>query len=272
MFASSRSRWLLGLASASLYATVFALVLLVEEPGLGTGHLFYLAVMLLAMATGPAAGAAGGMLASGLFTVGVLANPSLPSMTLVSFGTAIRLVTFVMVGFAFGLFASRNRAALSKLTELAERDHLTGLLNSRGFEKALSRRIEQGRTFGLLYGDVDSLKQINDTHGHAEGDRVIKQAASLLQSSVRSGDVVARLGGDEFAALVETRTDAEAEQLVRRLEDALRREGAGITLGWALYPAGAVDGYGLVHAADKRLYQRKALRPDRRTLRLAAES
>jgi diguanylate cyclase (GGDEF)-like protein len=271
MFASSRSRWLLGLASASLYATVFVLVLLVEKPGLGTGHLFYLAVMLLAMATGPVIGAAGGALAAVLFTVAVLANPNLPSLTLVSLGTGIRACTFVIVGFAFGLFASRNRAALSQLTVLAERDHLTGLLNSRGFEKALSRRIEQGRPFGLLYGDVDSLKQINDTHGHAEGDRVIKQAASLLQSSVRAGDVVARLGGDEFAALVETRSDAEAEQLVRRLEDALRKEGAGITLGWALYPAGAADGYGLVHAADKQLYQRKALRPDRRMLRLAAE-
>jgi diguanylate cyclase (GGDEF)-like protein len=272
MFASSRSRWLLGLASACLYAIVFALALFVERPGLGTGHLFYLAIMLLAMATGPAVGAAGGALAAALYTGAVLVNPHLPPMSLLTEGTVIRLVTFVIVGFAFGLFASRNRAALSQLTVLAERDHLTGLLNSRGFEKALGRRIEQGRPFGLLYGDVDSLKQINDTHGHAEGDRVIKQAASLLQSSIRAGDVVARLGGDEFAALVETRTDAEAEQLVRRLEDALRREGAGITLGWSLYPAGAADGYGLVHAADKRLYQRKALRPDRRTLRLAAES
>jgi diguanylate cyclase (GGDEF)-like protein len=267
VFASARSRWLLVAASACAFAVVFALVLLVERAGLGTGHLFYLAIMLLAMATGPWTGAAGGALAAALYSAAVLLSSSLPSATLLTFGTGIRLVAFVVVGTVVGHFASRNRAAVLQLKALAERDHLTQLLNSRGLDEALSRRVAAGRPFGLLYGDIDSLKRINDAHGHAEGDRVIRRTAG---STVRCGDVLARVGGDEFAALVETATEAEAEELALLLEQALAGEELGITLGWAVYPTGAADGLSLVHAADKRLYERKAQKPDRRSRRLAA--
>jgi diguanylate cyclase (GGDEF)-like protein len=270
VFASARSRWLLVAASACAFAVVFALVLLFERAGLGTGHLFYLAIMLLAMAAGPWTGAVGGALAAALYSAAVLLSSSLPSATLLTFGTGIRLVAFVVVGTVVGHFASRNRAAVLQLRALAERDHLTQLLNSRGLDEALSRRVAAGRPFGLLYGDIDSLKRINDAHGHAEGDRVIRRTAEVLRSTVRSGDILARVGGDEFAALVETATEAEAEELALRLEEALAGEELGITLGWAVYPTGAADGLSLVHAADKRLYERKAQKPDRRSRRLAA--
>ncbi len=269
VFASVRSRWLLACTSACVFGVVYMLVLVFERPGLGTGHLFYLAIMLLAMATGPSTGAVGGLLAAALYSVGVVGNPHLPPASLVTLATTIRLVTFVVVGFAFGWFATRNRAALLELKDLAERDHLTGLLNSRGFEEALATRMTTGRAFGLLYGDIDYLKRINDANGHAEGDRAIRRAAVLLQDSVCSGDVVARVGGDEFAALVSTRSENEAWELVQQLENALHNQGADITLGWAVYPTEATDALGLGRLADKRLYERKTLKPNRPALRLA---
>lgn len=270
MFASERSRRLLLAAAAFVYAAVFVLVLALEQPGLGTAHLFYLAILLLAMAGGPWSGAAGGVIAAALFTLAVFLNSTIPSASLLTYGTGIRLVTFVVVGTVVGVFARGNRLAFAQLKALAERDHLTQLLNSRGLDEALTRRVARGTPFGLLYGDIDSLKRINDQHGHAEGDRLIKRVAELLQASMRTGDVVARVGGDEFAALVETSTDAEARELAQRLEQTLAEAGLGITLGWAQYPDLAADGTSLVHAADKRLYERKTSKPDRRSRRLAA--
>jgi diguanylate cyclase (GGDEF)-like protein len=270
VFASERSRRLLLAASAFVYAAVFALVLLVEQPALGTAHLFYLAILLLAMAGGPWSGAAGGVIAAGLFTAAVVLNSSFSSASLLTYATGIRLVAFVVVGTVVGVFARGNRMAFAQLKALAERDHLTQLLNSRGLDDALTRRVARGKPFGLLYGDIDSLKRINDQHGHAEGDRLIKHVAELLQASVRARDVVARVGGDEFAAVVETRSDAEARELALRLEQTLAEAGLGITLGWAQYPDVATDGTSLVHAADKRLYERKTSKPDRRSRWLAA--
>jgi diguanylate cyclase (GGDEF)-like protein len=270
VLATLRSRILLVAAAAFVYPVVFASVLVVERPGLGIGHLFYLAIMLLAMATGPWWGAAGGVLAAFLYTAAVLVNPHLPPASLLTYATSIRLVTFVVVGAVVGLFACRNRAAVLQLTVLAERDHLTGLLNSRGLEEELGRRVALGVPFGLLYGDIDSLKWINDSLGHGEGDRVIKRTAEVLAASLRSRDAVARVSGDEFAALVDTATDSEVEELAVRLERTLADEGLGITLGWAAFPDAAEDAISLVHKADKRLYERKARKPDRRSRRLAA--
>jgi diguanylate cyclase (GGDEF)-like protein len=270
VFASLRSRRLLLAASVLVYAAVFVLVLVVELPGLGTAHLFYLAILLLAMAGGPWLGAAGGVFAAALFTAAVILNSSIPSASLLTFGTGIRLVAFVVVGTVVGIFARGNRTALAQLRALAERDHLTQLLNSRGLDDELTRRIARGKPFGLLYGDIDALKRVNDEHGHAEGDRLITRVAGLLAASVRVGDVVARVGGDEFAALVQTNSHAEAGELARRLEQIHAEAGLGITLGWAQFPDEATDGTSLVHAADKRLYERKTSKPDRRSRRLAA--
>ncbi len=240
-----------------LFVGIFFLVVFVERPGLGTGHLFYLAILLAALAGGPLTGAVGGAIASGLYSTAIWLNPHTPSASLLTTVTSIRLVMFVIVGAAFGWFATRNRSALTELQNLAQRDHLTGLLNSRGFDDELTRRASAKHGFTLLFGDIDFLKHINDTEGHAAGDHAISSATNLLADSLRGDDVVARIGGDEFAALVSTTTKADAEELIDRLEHTLAQQKSAVTFGWAIYPDESEDPFALARIADKRLYQRK---------------
>lgn len=273
MFATAKDRRLLALASACLFAFSFFAVAYLERPGLGTGHLFYLAILLLAFAGGPTTGVLGGAAAAALYASAMLLNPHTPSASVLTISTSIRLLTFVVVGFAFGWFASRNRSSLAELKALADHDHLTGLLNTRGFDDALARYAATTDGFVLLFGDIDGLKQINDTLGHAEGDRAIRKAADLLASSLRAEDVVARVGGDEFAALVPTRVVADGQERVESLERGLAEQGSPVTFGWAVYPIESEDTFELARIADKRLYDRKArtgAADSRHTIRLAA--
>jgi len=98
------------------------------------------------------------------------------------------------------------RAQMAALETRAEIDPLTDVLNRRGFERELKRSLAHikryGTTAALLYIDLDGFKAVNDRHGHAAGDAVLKAVASVLVGSVRASDTVARLGGDEFAALL----------------------------------------------------------------------
>ena len=108
-----------------------------------------------------------------------------------------------------------------QLDYLSTHDALTGLLNRRWLEEALKRtagRVQRGSAAALLWLDVDNLKVINDSLGHAAGDRALSTVASLIREHSRPGDVVARVGGDEFAVLLD---DAPPE-LALALADKLR--------------------------------------------------
>jgi diguanylate cyclase (GGDEF)-like protein len=119
-----------------------------------------------------------------------------------------------------------RRAADRRTAELeviAFHDELTGLLNRRGFfavaESQLARAQRLQRRAVLLFVDLDHLKHVNDAHGHASGDALIRDAAAVLQAAF-GDEVVARLGGDEFVALVVT-DEPDAEQVLARLGEAL---------------------------------------------------
>ncbi|MBC8339445.1 MAG: GGDEF domain-containing protein [Rhodospirillales bacterium] len=110
------------------------------------------------------------------------------------------------------LIAEQKRRLLH-FEQLAVTDELTGLLNRRGFEAEITRTMAGARRYQekgvLLYIDLDGFKPVNDTHGHAAGDAVLRHVAKLLKDNVRETDFVGRLGGDEFAVLL-TRTTWEA--------------------------------------------------------------
>ncbi len=99
-----------------------------------------------------------------------------------------------------------ERQMAEELRKLADVDPLTEVNNRRGFVLAaraqLARVQQEGRGAALLFVDLDGLKSINDTHGHAIGDQAIRRIASLLKASVHGPDVVGRVGGDEFCALL----------------------------------------------------------------------
>ncbi len=172
----SRRRLLVG-TSAVLYALVFSALLFSERTDLGIGRFFYLAIAVLALATGPLAGAAAGLLAVALYSIAVIQNPQVPTSLLWSSPNGYPLRDLRR---ARGCSWARSRRATATCSTssayLAERDPLTGLGNSRSFGNAIEERFDGGRPFALLIGDMDSLKQINDEFGHAVGDEIAQAA------------------------------------------------------------------------------------------------
>ncbi len=114
------------------------------------------------------------------------------------------------------------KAEIKHLRTLSITDEATGLLNRRGFTRALSRAVERGRRYGetgaLLLIDLDGFKAVNDAHGHAAGDQVLSYVARVLRKSVRRIDDVARIGGDEFAVLLNHTLPRHAEERAAVIE------------------------------------------------------
>ncbi len=108
----------------------------------------------------------------------------------------------------------------------------------------------------LLQLDVDRVKAVNDTLGHAAGDRVLTQVVDVTTGSTRSADVVGRLGGDEFAVLLAGAGAAEAARFGDRLGEGLTG-GVTLSVGQACFPDDARDAEALHAAADAVLYARK---------------
>jgi len=165
--------------------------------------------------------------------------------------------------------------ALAKIEHLqasAETDFLLGVLNRRGFERELGRAVayitRYRATGALIVIDVDRLKPINDSFGHAAGDDVLKAVVGVLQRQVRASDVVARLGGDEFVLLLWNLTEADALMKSLQIETAIdqlsfnfkgRAVSAGASAGIALLAPG-VDPGNALEAADLAMYARKRQR------------
>jgi diguanylate cyclase (GGDEF)-like protein/PAS domain S-box-containing protein len=111
-----------------------------------------------------------------------------------------------------------------QLKEMALIDSLTGLANHRAFVERLNQAHARGRRLNhavvVLYADVDHFKQINDTHGHAAGDAILRDVADRLRARFRTDDTIARLGGDEFAVVCED-FSGDLQNLTERLHDVL---------------------------------------------------
>jgi diguanylate cyclase (GGDEF)-like protein len=222
------------------------------------------AIAVLALASGPKMGVLGGVLATVLYALGIVLNPSIPPTEVPTESTAFRLITYTAIGLLIGWYAQRNQGLLAELRVLAERDYLTGLPNTRAFEAAITRRLEAGTPFALLIGDMDRLKAINDEHGHSEGNDTLRRLADALGGALGGDDEVARVGGDEFAVLTASRSSEDAGRVAARLETVLVASGIAITFGWSVSPQEGVNALSLYRAADERLYARKLIRGGRR--------
>lgn len=128
---------------------------------------------------------------------------------------------------------SQQRQLTELLTYQASHDALTELLNRREFERRVERMLAHaalgGPTCALLYVDLDQFKLINDTSGHAAGDHLLTQLATLMREQLRTGDVLARLGGDEFGVLA---CDVHDEAGARLVAERLRQHIHGFTFVW----------------------------------------
>jgi diguanylate cyclase (GGDEF)-like protein/PAS domain S-box-containing protein len=161
------------------------------------------------------------------------------------------------------------------LRSLSLTDELTGLYNRRGFstlaERHLSLARRKGQDLLLVLADIDGLKPINDTFGHAAGDQVVIDAATVLKGTYRRVDIIARIGGDEFTAFpVEAGPDS-ADILMNRLQENIAKHNARYTRPFRLSmsvgigrinPADCPNVQRLLAEADRELYRRKRDRKD----------
>ncbi|WP_341937933.1 sensor domain-containing diguanylate cyclase [Marinimicrobium sp. C2-29] len=178
----------------------------------------------------------------------------------------------VRIGVARDVTALRQ--AEDKLRFLAHHDPLTGLTNRLLFhdrlESALSAAHRHQSSLALLFLDLNDFKYINDTHGHAMGDRVLCMIAGRLEGCVRETDTVARMGGDEFTVLLTDIQSVEAvydkvEEIIATVTAPLGAEFGNIktpscSIGVACYPADGEDADTLLSHADDNMYQLKRRR------------
>ncbi len=249
----------------ALYATVFTAFIVFEVPGLGLGHFFYIPVALLALACGARIGLVSGVLATALYALAIYLTPRLPTRDAFTAATVIRLFTYSSCGALIGWFANQHRRHLERLRELAERDFLTNLLNTRVFDEALAHRCLAGRPFLLLLGDMDNLKLVNDTHGHAAGNTELRRLADALTQAIGPEDELARVGGDEFAILTNAGV-TDAAHLCTRLRAALAAQELQMTFGWAAQPEDGLGPLELFRKADDRLYAAKLIQRNHRVV------
>ncbi len=119
------------------------------------------------------------------------------------------------------------QSLIDSLCEMSSRDALTGLVNRRQFELSLAREIDRVARSGepalLLMLDIDHFKRVNDSHGHAAGDEVIRAVAEALAESVRPMDLVARIGGEEFAVILPNCAPAFGQAVAERIRSKVER-------------------------------------------------
>jgi len=166
-----------------------------------------------------------------------------------------------------------DRRVLDAIHTLATTDDLTGLHNRRGFfllaEQQWRLAVRKKRELALLYVDLDTLKRINDTHGHAAGDDAIRKTGEILSAACRDCDIVARLGGDEFAVLMVESTEAGVERVRTGIERALASHNSSgrrlyrlsISLGISRFGGGETPSLQeMLAEADRRMYETKRRR------------
>ena len=195
-------------------------------------------------------------------------NPEL--LTLLG-GTLDALLLAFALAHKLRLLVQDKELAMQQLNRSiiqAHTDHLTGIANRHAFDDQLARRhadAQGGREEGglaLLLIDLDGLKSVNDRHGHARGDALLRDFAQGLAQLLREGVAVFRLGGDEFTILAPPREVDGLLAALQQLEGALRQRGypqAGASVGWAL-AAESPSSDQMLALADQRMYQHKNAR------------
>jgi diguanylate cyclase (GGDEF)-like protein len=158
------------------------------------------------------------------------------------------------------------KRALRNLKEETIRDPLTGLYNRRFLgdymRRELIRAKREGGRIAVIMVDLDRFKQINDTAGHAAGDLVLMEIATLLKRHIRGSDIACRYGGEEFTLVLPNATPESAHRKAEAIRSAIREDRDKLlevtaSLGIAFFPDHAADAESLLRAADEALYEAK---------------
>ena len=184
---------------------------------------------------------------------------------------AAQLAPVLLVAYITTMFSADIRYGLNRAKLLSETDELTGLYNMRGFVVIANRLFAQAQRYeraaSFLMLDSDSLKQVNDRHGHEAGNRLLQHVVKAVQGQLRATDVAARYGGDEFVVMLPDTPARGALEVAERIRQAVEtapftteagRVPCTVSIGVASYPQ---DGRGiesLLARADRALYEAKA--------------
>jgi diguanylate cyclase (GGDEF)-like protein len=195
----------------------------------------------------------------------------------------IQLVNVEMVNFTYeeqfflqalcdyAAIAIENARAVEKIQELTITDDCTGLYNARHLYKTLETEVYRSARFGyefsVLFIDLDHFKQVNDTHGHLIGSKLLAEIGYLIKAQLRLIDFAFRYGGDEFVVLLPQTSKDAALVVARRLRDSLRasmfckEEGLNLnvraSMGLATYPHDAKSPNDIIRQADEMMYMVK---------------
>ena len=177
---------------------------------------------------------------------------------------------FLLVLKPFQAYIAELQAMKKILNQEVITDELTGLLNRRGLFTIAQNQCELATrndfNMSFIFMDIDSMKMINDEHGHKTGDAALIDTANILMRSFRSSDIIGRIGGDEFIAITAGSTDTDSSLVTKRLKDNLKihNEKAGkpyklsLSIGLILYdhenPCSIDE---LFSTADKLMYEQK---------------
>jgi diguanylate cyclase (GGDEF)-like protein len=196
-------------------------------------------------------------------------TPPLPA-ALRQFAYANLFIPFLMLGLLSYYFRLASTDVERTMTQIAQTDSLTGLLNRRSMEERLAEEVTRfrahGSSFSIVLADVDHFKQINDRHGHDAGDKVLVEVARFFSHGLRGGDAVARWGGEEFLLLLPGTDVCAAEDVAQRLRAASEQRLARVgglpqTLTLTFGVAGFAENTSIdacLKAADEALYRGKA--------------
>ena len=239
-----------------------------SDPLAGIGFLYVVPIAALAVRFGLLGGIAAASAASVLTVSWALTHGPVSVEGYFTRATAFFAVALV-VGWQVRARARERAAFEAQLVALATQDKLSGLANRRGWEERataeLQRAARTGRPCVVAIADLDNLKTLNDTEGHAAGDQLLVACASAWTGAIREVDFLARLGGDEFALLFPECGVEDAAEVIARMRFATRK-GHGFSSGLAETDGGETLDQ-VMERADAALYEAK--RAGRGTTRAA---
>lgn len=256
------------LAAAALTGGVYVLTLR-TPPELRLGILYVIPVLLVARQDGIGWGIVFALATSLLRFVAGLEQ--LPPDTSLAFRVLNEVAYLAVVGLGITGLAQLRRTQ-EQLELLATHDSLTNVLNARAFAAELAQELGRNRRYGrplaLIYLDLDDFKRVNDAHGHATGDAVLRLVADAMRGAVRRADLVGRLGGDEFGVLMPETDGVVAHAAATRLVTGIRSVFRGTPSVTASIGVVAVAGTEagsdeLLRKADQAMYEAKRAGKDR---------
>jgi diguanylate cyclase (GGDEF)-like protein len=186
-------------------------------------------------------------------------------------GWLATVLTLLVTGLFVSMVRNHIGGLIRRLSDAAQRDPLTDMLNRRGFQGVFDTELERARradqSLSLIVGDLDRFKRVNDEHGHAAGDDVLKRVAHAISGAKRGFDSAARVGGEEFAVLAPDCDGHGAFMLAERMRAAVhealvaRGEETPLTISFGIstFPLHGQSADSLLRTADQALYAAKQL-------------